>query len=107
MKQPAFIDRIITQCNLKDKRMHDASADEILHRDEDGQERKTEFHYRWIIGQLNYLAATTRPEIFFAVHQSARFCDNPKMSHEKAVKRIIRYLKRTKDQEIAFLAPAT
>jgi hypothetical protein len=78
--------------------MHDTPADEILHRDEDGQERKTEFHYRSIIGQLNYLAATTRPEITFAVHQCARFCDNPKMSHEKAVKRIIRYLKRTKDE---------
>jgi len=100
MKQPAFIDRIIEQCNLKDQRMHDTPADAILHRDEDGAERKTEFHYRSIIGQLNYLAATTRPEITFAVHQCARFCENPKMSHEKAVKRIIRYLKRTRDQGI-------
>ena len=78
--------------------MHDTPADAILTRDEDGQERKNEFHYRSIIGQLNYLAATTRPEIQFAVHQCARFCENPKMSHEKAVKRIIRYLKRTKDK---------
>jgi hypothetical protein len=76
MKQPAFIDRIISQCNLKDQRMHDTPADEILHRNEDGQERKTEFHYRSIIGQLNYLAATARPEITFAV-QCARFRENP------------------------------
>jgi hypothetical protein len=98
MKQPAFIDRIINNCGLKDMRMHDTPADEILNRDENGQERKNEFHYRSIIGQLNYLAATTRPEIQFAVHQCARFCENPKMTHEKAVKRIVRYLKRTKDQ---------
>jgi hypothetical protein len=98
MKQPAFIERIINNCGLKDDRMNDTPADSILHRDENGQERKTQFHYRSIIGQLNYLAATTRPEIQFAVHQCARFCDNPKMSHEKAVKRIVRYLKRTKDQ---------
>eukprot|EP00980_Cylindrotheca_fusiformis_P002181 scaffold499_cov120-Cylindrotheca_fusiformis.AAC.4 len=51
-----------------------------------------------LAGQLNYLAATTRPEIQFAVHQCARFSENPKMIHEKAVKRIVRYLKKTKDQ---------
>ena len=28
----------------------------------------------------------------YAVHQCARFCNDPKLSHEKAVKRIIRYL---------------
>ena len=78
--------------------MHDTPADTILHRDEEGEERKTEFHYRSVIGQLNYLAATTRPEIQFAVHQCARFSQDPKMIHEKAVKRIVRYLKRTKDK---------
>ena len=99
MKQPAFIERIIEQCHLKDLRMHDTPADTILKRDSEGQERKNEFHYRSIIGQLNYLAATTRPDIQFAVHQCARFCESPKMSHEKAVKRIVRYLKRTSDDE--------
>jgi len=47
---------------------------------------------------LNYLAATTRPDIQFAVHQCARFCEKPRMSHEKAIKRIVLYLKKTKDQ---------
>ena len=98
LKQPAFIDRIIKQCNLKDQRMHDTPADVILHRDEHGPERKNEFHMRSIVGQLNYLAATSRPDIQFAVHQCARFVAEPKMSHEKAIKRIIRYLKRTRDK---------
>ena len=78
--------------------MHDTPADSILHRDENGQARKNEFHMRSIIGQLNYLASTTRPDIQFAVHQCARFVADPKMSHEKAVKRIVRYLKRTRDR---------
>eukprot|EP00980_Cylindrotheca_fusiformis_P030514 scaffold24936_cov171-Cylindrotheca_fusiformis.AAC.1 len=39
------------------------------------------------------------PEIQFAVHtKCARFSENPKMIHEKAVKRIVRHLKKTKDQ---------
>ena len=44
---------------------------------------------------LNYLATSTRPDLAFAVHQCAKFCSNPKLSHETAVKRIIRYLKST------------
>ncbi len=98
MKQLAFIDRIIQQCALNNSQMHNIPADIIQTRDEDGQERKNEFHYQSVIGQLNFLATTTRPEIQLAVHQCARFCENPKMTHKKTVKRIVRYLKRTKDQ---------
>ncbi len=95
MKQPAFIDRIIEQCGLKDQRLHDTPADTILHRDEKRQDRKNECHMRSIIGQLNYLPGTTRPEIQFAVHQCVRFVSVPKMSHEKALECIVRYLMRT------------
>ena len=49
---------------------------------------------------LNYLAASTRPDVLFAVHQCARFSVNPKLSHERAVKRIVRYLKGTSDKGI-------
>ena len=55
---------------------------EILHKDEDGPERKQDWNYISQIGMLNYLAATTRPDILFAVHQCARFCANPKLIHE-------------------------
>ena len=34
----------------------------------------------------------------YAVHQAARFCENPKESHTNAVHRIVRYLAGTKDQ---------
>ena len=59
---------------------------------------KPPFNYRSAIGQLNYLAATTRPELAFAVHQCARFCADPKEVHYKAVKKIARYLYGTKDK---------
>ena len=53
-----------------------------------------------IIGMINYLALTSRPDILFSVHQAARFCSNLKRSHEEAVKRIEWYLKRTHDKDI-------
>jgi len=50
--------------------------------------------YRGIIGSLLYLTAS-RPDIMFSVCLCARFQANPKESHLKATKRILRYLSHT------------
>jgi len=51
---------------------------------------------------ISYLASTSRPDILFAVYQCTQYCSAPKCSHEEAVKRISRYLKRTKDKSIYY-----
>jgi hypothetical protein len=38
----------------------------------------------------------TRPDLAFAVHQCARFCNDPKLSHEQALKYLTRYLYGTR-----------
>ena len=52
------------------------------------------------IGMLNYLAATTQPDSLYAVHQCTCFSANPWLSHERAIKRIVKYLKKTRDKGI-------
>ncbi|XP_070005534.1 secreted RxLR effector protein 161-like [Nicotiana sylvestris] len=52
--------------------------------------------YRGIIRSLLYLT-TSRPDIVFSVGLCARFQSNPKESHLKAARRILRYLKGTHD----------
>ena len=59
-----------------------------------------EFDYRSVVGKLNYLEKSTRPEIAEAVHQCARFSANPRKSHTEAIKRIGRYLLGTRDEGI-------
>ncbi|XP_016492880.1 secreted RxLR effector protein 161-like [Nicotiana tabacum] len=59
--------------------------------------------YRGIIGSLLYLTAS-RPDIVFNVGLYARFQSNPKESHLKAAKRILRYLKGT--QELVLYYPS-
>ena len=54
--------------------------------------------YPSVVGMLMYLASNSRPDITSAVHQCARFSHCTKRSHEKAVKRIVRYLQGTKDK---------
>ena len=44
---------------------------------------------------LNFLVDCNHPERAYVVHQCAKFCIDPKHSHEKSVKKIIRYLIET------------
>ena len=44
-----------------------------------------------------FLEKSTRGELAYAIHQCARFSENPKQSHTEAVLRICRYLQATKN----------
>jgi hypothetical protein len=52
--------------------------------------------YRSMIGSLLYVTAS-RPDVMFSVCMCARYQASPRESHLKACKRILRYLKGTKD----------
>jgi len=52
--------------------------------------------HRGMIGSLLYLTAS-RPDIVFSVGLCARFQSNPKETHLKDVKRMLRHLKHTSD----------
>ena len=52
--------------------------------------------YRSMIGSLLYLCSS-RPDLMYATCACARYQSNPKVSHLKAVKRILKYVKGTLD----------
>ena len=58
--------------------------------------------YREIIGSLMYAGMATRPDIVFAVSVLSQFVHNPAKPHWEATKRIVRYLKGTKDLELTY-----
>ena len=103
MTQPFLIDRVIDASGF-DPRMTDArptpAVKPLLHKDKDGEPRRTTWNYRSVIGMMNYLQQSTRPDISFAVHQCARFCQDPMRSHEREVKRIAKYLLGSKERGI-------
>jgi len=104
MVQPRMIQRVLESVGLDSNddrtKMHDtpASSDSILQRDTHGKPRLQKWNYRAAVGCLSYLNAMVRPDITYAVQQCARFSNDPKQCHEEAVKRICRYLLRTKDR---------
>ena len=106
LTQPFLIQRIIDLLGLeRDSRLNSKptpATKPLLHKDIDGEGRHNSWSYRKAIGMLTYLQGTTRPDISMAVHQCARFSQDPKLSHERAVKRIGRYLLGTKGRGIMF-----
>ena len=103
LSQPFLIERILKSLNLQnDSKVHDAPATETLTSDKNGNPFNEQWHYRSVQVMLTYLAGSTRPDIQFAVHQTSRFCDDPRECHAKATKRIGRCLNRSKDKGIIF-----
>ena len=106
LTQPHLIQQIIDDVNFKDSNQSyatkpketPAETSKILNKDESGEPHKATWHYRSVIGKLNFLEKSTRGELAYAVHQAARFCQEPKTSHTNAVHRIVRYLIGTTDK---------
>jgi len=99
LSQQLLIEQILTTLGFNGHtkpKTTPALSSKILQRDEDGPDHETVWDYRRIIGQLNFLEKSSRPDIAYAVHQCARFAANPMTCHKHAILRIGRYLMNTK-----------
>jgi hypothetical protein len=103
LTQPHLIDQIISDLGLKpNTKTKDlpALSSKTLNRDTNGHPFREDWHYRSIIGKLNFLEKSTRPDLAYSVHQCARFSSDPKASHAQAIKQIGRYLMANRDKGI-------
>ncbi|XP_055615246.1 uncharacterized protein LOC129761546 [Toxorhynchites rutilus septentrionalis] len=58
--------------------------------------------YREVLGSLMYVMMSTRPDIRFPVGYLGRFQQEPEQLHWTALKRVVRYMKGTKDMFLEF-----
>ena len=101
LTQPQLIEAITKDLHLQsgsNAKTTPAVPNNLLHKDTDGPDMTPDFHYRSMIGKLNFLEKSTRPDISVSVHQCARFSEQPKRSHAEAVKSFGHYLLATKDK---------
>lgn len=101
-RQPHLINQILedlrmTNNDIKTKDTPMASS-KLLSRHPNSEDFDNSFHYRSVIGKLNYLEKGSRMDIAYAVHQCARFSHCPKKEHGDAVRWIARYLKGTRSK---------
>jgi hypothetical protein len=109
LSQKSYIERVLERFGMKDC----SSIDTPIQKGEkfsDSQcpknalERKQmdKIPYASIVGSLIYAQTCTRPDISFAVGMLGRYQSNPGIFHWKAVKRVLRYLKGTKEYMLTF-----
>ena len=106
MTQKGLIEKIIENTKMTGSNPNKTPTTQVpLGSDADGEDYdNVEWNYASIVGMLLYVSNNTRPDITYAVSQVARFTAKPKMSHVKAVKTIVRYLKKDTNKGI-FVRP--
>ena len=108
--QPHLIDYVLNDLGLrhaKDGKETPAVSSRILTRNDRGTDHDKSFHYRSVIGKLNYLEKATRPDILFATHQCACYVADPKKSHARAVRWLGCSLLHSRRKGIRFKADTT
>jgi len=85
--QRALIDAIIADVGLDNSTTKPVPAKVaiLLHAFKDAPAFDLNFNYRSVVGKLNYLAQTSRPDIMYAVHQIAKFSADPREPHGDAI----------------------
>ena len=94
-KQTAYDKKLLEKANMTgcNSVKYPMEPKEMLNRDENGKlVNATE--YRSIIGGLRYLV-NTRPDLAYSVGVVSRYMERPTVMHQKAAKRILRYISGT------------
>jgi len=100
MLQMGLIDRIISALGLDGEMSNSTRTPALespLPKDAQGDPHDMCFNYAIVVGMAMYLCNDSRPEITFAVHQCARHSFNPKRKHAEYLKRLGRYLIKTRN----------
>ncbi len=99
LSQHALINTIIQEADLQDFKVKAvlAKVNEYLHAHLNKPPFSLNFNHRSMIGKLNYLAQTIRPDIMYAMHQLAKYSSNPCKPHGDAALYLVQYLKKSHD----------
>jgi hypothetical protein len=99
MPSNSLIERILKVLKLSEsKKIKRTPAGECLRACHECPPHSESWNYRSVEGMMLYLAMNTRPEIYKAVHQCARFANDPRDIHSKALLHIGQYLLATRDK---------
>ena len=106
MSQPHLIKQIMKDIKVDPTKLNPKSthmvSSRILKRHNDSAKHDDLFHYRSVIGKLNYLEKGSRPDLSYAVNQCARFSADPRTEHSQALRRIVQYLAGNSDRGTFF-----
>ncbi|XP_073309965.1 secreted RxLR effector protein 161-like [Primulina huaijiensis] len=109
LSQKGYIDKVLKQYGMQDCKPTDTSVakgDKFSLKQcpkNDFQEKEMQkIPYSSAVGSLMYAQVCTRPDIAYVTGMLGRYLSNLGVEHWKAVKRVLRYLQRTKDYMLIY-----
>lgn len=103
--QEPFIDELLTQYQLDHAEttpMNCAVELVCSKREHDNCELVDSTQYRELVGKLLYLAGFSRPDIAHTISRLSQFNSCPHQHHMAAARRVLKYLKGTKEIRITY-----
>lgn len=102
ISQTAYIDRVVEKFGMSDCKPVATPAEGVLSRETCDGEGSPDGEYMSLVGSLLYAAMVTRPDIAYAVQALGRHLQASGPEHWMAAKRVLRYLKGTRDMGIVY-----
>lgn len=109
LTQQKYINDLLSRFNMCDSKVVSTPMDLSLKINKqscanikDNSTKSKDVPYQQLIGSLLYLSTNTRPDISFSVSYLSQYNNNYGQMHWNAAKRVLRYLKGTKDVGLTF-----
>jgi hypothetical protein len=103
LSQQTYIDKILERFGMQD--CHSVSTPlDPNHKLRSGTSEQTDdiTLYQQIIGSLMYTVTGTRPDLAYSVTHLSQFSSAPTSTHLQAAKRVLRFLKGTRDVKLTY-----
>lgn len=105
LDQEAYIHECLERFNMSNADIKKTPAQPNLYQQESTEKDTTvNAPYQSLVGALNWIATCTRPDIVAAVSSLCRFMQNPRAEHWTAAKRVLAYLKGTREMKLCYRA---
>ncbi|GKB78344.1 retrotransposon gag domain, retroviral aspartyl protease [Tanacetum coccineum] len=101
--QSHYIEKILKKFNREDFSPVSTPMDPVEKLKPNTGKPVDQLEYSRAIGYLMYAMTSTRPDIAYVVGRLNRFTSNPSRQHWKAITRIFKYLRGTKDYGLSYV----
>ena len=97
LSQSHYVKKVLEKFKKYDDSLVRTPVDVNLHLTKSKGQRISQLEYLRIIGNFMYIMNCTRPDIAYSISKLSRYTSNPGENHWKALVKVLRYLKYTKN----------
>lgn len=102
LDQKSYVDQILKRFEMTDCKQISTPMEVNKKLTSSGTNENLNFPYREFVGCITYLSMCTRPDLAFVASKLGKFNDCAEREHVTAAKRVLRYLKGTKDLMLTY-----